>query len=145
MGASVWIMPVNARLFGAVVLRFSPETMPAVNEPARPNGAPIASAVSPTCRVSEFPMARGWSWSADTETLTTARSALWSTPFTCPVAVCPSLNVTWICVAPDTTWAFVRMSPCLSTTIPEPSAWLNERAPPRAMAVEIMTTPGAVC
>ena len=82
MGASVWIMPVSARLLGAVVLRFKPEMMPAVNEPARPNGAPMASAVSPTCRVSEFPTARGWSWSADTEIFTTARSALWSTPLT---------------------------------------------------------------
>jgi hypothetical protein len=52
-------MPVSARPFGAVVPRFNPEMMPAVNDPCRPNGDPIASAVSPTCSVSELPVVSG--------------------------------------------------------------------------------------
>ncbi len=144
MGASVWIMPVNARPLGAVLLRPRPETMPEVSEPASPNGVPMASTGSPIWAASELASTSGCRWLPAPETWTTARSSEASVPATAPATVVPSLKVTRICRAPATTCSLVRMSPPLLSTIPEPvaSPTLRKLA---LSSVTMTTTPGDVC
>ena len=48
MAASVWIVSVIVKLFGAVISRWSALTIPLVIVPSRPNGLPSASTGSPT-------------------------------------------------------------------------------------------------
>ena len=67
-------------------------------------------------------------------------------PTSVPLAWCPSANVTVNFVAVPTTWAFVTMSPFVSTTKPEPSDCVCS-APPKKLFVDapvtvISTTPG---
>src|SRR5260370_17122169 len=53
----------------------------------------------------------------------------------------PSLNVTWIWLAPAITCALVRILPVVSRTMPEPIP--SPVRPRRASSVVMVTTPGA--
>src|SRR2546421_12542737 len=93
--------------------------------------------------MSELPSASGWRLEPAPVTCTTARSALEFDWVTLAAAVWPSLNVTRIWLAPATTWAFVRMSPLLFTTMPEPVP--SPSRPRRPVTVEMVATPGPAC
>ena len=74
IAASVWIAPVIVKLFGAVMLRPTALTMPAVVVSGRLNGLPIATTGSPTWAVEESANAIGCSSEAGTSTWITATS-----------------------------------------------------------------------
>ena len=114
-------------MFGAVIVRLTALTIPAVIVSGRPNGLPIATTDWPGRTVVELPQASGWSFAAGTSTLITAMSVEASVPTSVAFVVVPSWKCTRIEVAPATTWSFVTMWPAVSTTKPDPSAcacWL---------------------
>src|SRR5580765_5719552 len=102
--ASVWITCEIDSWFGASIRRWTALTIPAVTERSRPNGFPIAITWSPTRTKSELPSGRGLSARDLTWTSSTAISVDGSTPTT--VALKRSLfeKLTWIVLAPRTTW-----------------------------------------
>ena len=55
IGASVWIAFGIVNWFGALIVRPTALTMPAVTVFGRPNGLPIAITLSPTCTALESP------------------------------------------------------------------------------------------
>ena len=55
IAASVWIVSVIVKLFGAVIWRWSALTIPLVTVPSSPNGLPSASTGSPTSTALESP------------------------------------------------------------------------------------------
>ncbi len=123
IAASVWITFEIEKPLGAWIWRCSAETMPLVTVRSSPNGLPIATTGSPTWSWEECPSGSGWSWSAGASTLNSARSVAGSAPITRAVWVAseePSL--TWIRVAPETTWLLVRTWPSVSSTNPDPVA-----------------------
>jgi len=83
MAASVWIESLIVKLFGASIWRWSALTIPLVTVSSRPNGLPIAIAVSPTCTAFELPNCSGCrtDWGAPS-TLITPRSVDGSVPTT---------------------------------------------------------------
>src|SRR4051794_28501162 len=105
------------------MLRPSALTTPVVTVPDRPNGLPIATTPSPTFTFEESANVSGWSLLDDTDTRITAMSLDASAPTTRAEALLPSANCTWIEPPPETTWSLVTMSPRLSTTNPDPSAF----------------------
>ncbi len=93
------------------MLRFSALTIPFVTVPARPSGAPIAIAVSPTLSLSESANSAGCR-SLASVSLITARSEMGSVPTTVASKTRPSFVVTLIAAsaaAPSsvTTWVLV--------------------------------------
>src|SRR5579859_6697184 len=74
IGASVWIAPVMVKLLGAVMLRPTALTIPAVTVSGRLNGLPIATTASPTWALEESANAIGWSSEDGTLTLIAATS-----------------------------------------------------------------------
>src|ERR1700694_373499 len=141
IGASVWIRPESP---DAALCRLRPDTMPAVIDSGSPNGAPMAYTWSPTRTLLEFPSGSGCKVEAAADTRTTARSALVFELTSVAVRMRPSLNVTWIWLAPATTCALVRMSPLVLSTIPDPVPSPTRPKRP-ATSVVIVTTPGAAC
>src|SRR6266576_4543377 len=144
IAASVWIEPEIENLFGAVIVRLTALTIPVVMLSGRPNGLPIAATSSPTWRLDELPNVSGWSSEESPETLITAMSVDGSVPTSVAFSTVPSWKRTLIDVAPATTCWFVTMSPLVSITKPEPSAWLPDPRPDEPDDVTLMsTTPGA--
>jgi hypothetical protein len=129
IGASVWIAspivvvePVSNWVWFSlptVIVRCSALTMPAVTEPCRPSGLPIASTVSPT-RTSSL-LAHLANVRSVASTFSTARSVFASVPTTVADTCLPLLNETVTVRAPSTTWLLVTMLPSADTTTPEPS------------------------
>ena len=99
--------------------------MPALTEPSRPSGLPIASTVSPTCTLSLLPKVAGLRPETP-EALMTARSVDVSRPTIVAFAVLPSLNVTLMLPPPDAaeeiTWLLVRIAPSDVMITPDPSS-----------------------
>ncbi len=82
-------------------------TMPVVTVRSRPKGLPIAITGSPTCSAPESPS--GITGRPVASTLRSARSVRGSRPTTLPGSSRPSSILTWISVAPSTTWLLVMM------------------------------------
>ena len=82
MAASVWIVLVIVKLFGAVMSRWRALTMPDVTVFASPNGLPIATTPSPTATLDESPSASGCRSEDGAFTLITAKSLEASVPTT---------------------------------------------------------------
>src|SRR5829696_668153 len=102
------------------MLRPRAETMPAVTEPPRPNGLPMASTQSPGRSFSESPnftALRGLSGL----TRRTARSIFGSLPMISAFSLLPSEKTTEISLASPITWLLVTTMPDGSMTKPEPS------------------------
>src|SRR5579864_2381720 len=118
--------------------------IPEVSVSGRPNGLPIAATGWPTWTAAELPNESGCSSEESTETLITAMSVDVSVPTTVAFAVFPSWKVTLIEVALDTTCWFVTMSPEVSTTNPDPSAWApwSPNPLPELSLTTMSTTPG---
>src|SRR5215471_8423618 len=158
IAASVWIAPVIEKLFGAVIVRLTALTMPAVMVSWRLNGLPMATTVWPGWADDELPSVSGCSCDAGTSMWMTAVSVDLSLPTTVAYAVEPSWNVTLIDLAPSTTCSAVMMSPfeLISKPVPSASAFcdppglLNGKPPDDAPALAgnwtvMSTTPGASC
>src|SRR2546423_4842687 len=104
--------------------------IPLVTVSWRPNGLLIAITPSPTWTLDESPSVSGCRTDDGTSIRTTARSVELSEPTRCALYDFPFQSLTVIDVAPSTTCWFVMMSPRLSKTNPEPSAWLEPPPPP---------------
>jgi hypothetical protein len=122
--ASVWITFSTIRIAEPDRVgseRPSAETTPAVTEPAKPFGLPIATTSWPTCSRSASPS------SAATRSLgsvrSTARSESGSAPTTSTVSSRPSTNDATPRSVPATTWAEVSAKPSgvITTPLPPPS------------------------
>ena len=107
IAASVWIVSVMVKLFGAVISRWSALTMPLVIVPSRPNGLPIARTGSPTSTALESAMRSGESRPAGASTRITARSVEGSVPTSSASSSTPFQKLTEIDDAPATTCWFV--------------------------------------
>src|SRR5450756_2624329 len=118
-GDGDWLLP-------RFTVRCSADTIPALTEPSRPSGEPMASTVSPTCTVEVEPRVAG------VRPLTSlarmiARSVAGSRPTMLASAVLPLANLTVIPPAPaeaaaSTTWLLVRMVPSERRMTPDPSS-----------------------
>src|SRR5690348_8903416 len=64
IGASVWIAFGIVNWLGAVIVRPTALTMPAVTVLGSPNGLPMAITLSPTWTAPESPKGNGWSFEA---------------------------------------------------------------------------------
>jgi hypothetical protein len=93
--------------------------MPSVTLERRPSGLPIASARSPTFSFDESANRAGLR--PVSVVRMTARSLAAKAPRSVARCRVPSCVVTVNVRAPETTWAFVTMSPSPSNTIPDPS------------------------
>jgi hypothetical protein len=123
IAASVWITCEIVKPSGAVICRWSADTIPEVIVLSNPNGLPIAATGSPTCTLDVPPSVSGCSVTLLGSTCSTARSLELSTPATwagTSLPLPPKRTVTLL--APSTTCALVRMSPRVSTTKPDPVA-----------------------
>ena len=104
--------------------RCSAEMMPALTEPSRPSGLPMASTVSPTCTLSLLPKVAGLRLETPAA-LMTARSVDASRPTIVAFAVSPLLKVT-VMLPPDAaaemTWLLVRIVPSDVMITPDPSS-----------------------
>ena len=121
MAAEVWIRFIVTTLLPACMLisRLRPEMMPWVTVPEScPAALPIATARSPTCRMSESPKEAGASPSA--VILTTARSVRVSEPTIHASSSRPSSSSTVTAEEPSTTWALVTMKPSSLRMMPLP-------------------------
>ncbi len=97
------------------------ETMPAVTEPPRPKGLPIASTQSPTCAVSELPNCTAVS-GLSVRMRSTAISVRGSVPSSSARIVVLSDRITLISSAPSITWLLVTTMPSRASMMkPEPS------------------------
>src|SRR5215207_629714 len=144
MAASVWMASMTASVAPlgsspwspkgessgvscSVIDRLSALTMPALTEPSRPRGLPMASTVSPTCRSALLPRV------ASVRPLTscawmTARSVAGSRPRISASARDPSENVTDRPPSSPSaaTWLLVRIWPSELMTTPDPSVPWSE-------------------
>jgi hypothetical protein len=100
--------------FGAVIVRPTADTIPAVTVFGRLNGLPIAITLSPTLTLPESANLNGCSQDEGTLTWITATSAPASEPTTVAFALCPLGKLTLIELAPLTTCSSVRMLPFVS-------------------------------
>ena len=125
MAASVWIMSAYRTSWPSDTMsRPIPETTPVVTVGSvfaswYPEGLPIAMAGSPTNRSFESPS--GAAGTTPAPIRRTARSVISSEPTSSAACFRPDSSTTSMVVAPRTTWWFVRMCPCSSTTKPDPS------------------------
>ena len=104
---------------GALIWRCSAETTPVVSVRSRPNGLPIATVGSPTCRPLDVPSCSGCRSTPLGSIFSSARSVDLSTPSDlAPRGVAPSPKRTLTFVAPSTTCALVAIVPSLSRTKP---------------------------
>ena len=90
--------------------RLRAETMPAVTEPPRLNGLPIAITHSPSRTLSESPNFTAFSGFVGL-TFSTARSVLVSRPTSSAFSLVPSLRMTVISSASAMTWLLVTTMP----------------------------------
>ncbi|CAM5681654.1 hypothetical protein SGLAM104S_10683 [Streptomyces glaucescens] len=104
---------------GTVTSRSSAETMPLVTVPVRPSGEPMATTWSPTRTAEESPRVAAGSPEAFSSWIR-ARSLPLSVPTVRAVYSLPSLVVTVIREAPETTWLLVMISPSPVMITPEP-------------------------
>ncbi len=96
--------------------------MPAVTEPSRPSGLPMASTVSPTCSALLSPNFAGVEVLDVADLYDPDVGTAASVPITLAGTVVPSEKFTFTCLpAPATTWLLVMMYPSEFSTIPEPS------------------------
>ena len=136
--ASVWMTSSTTRATAPARVgseRPSAETTPAVTEPEKPCGLPIATTSWPTRSVAASPSSAGGRPSPSARS--TARSDSGSVPITRAPTSRPSVNAARIAGRPrrdSTTWAEVSMNPSGVITTPEP--------PPRR-ATRRLATDGA--
>jgi hypothetical protein len=105
----------------SLMVRLSALTMPAVTEPSRPSGLPMATTVSPTCSALLSPNLAGLR-SLASFTFTTPMSVRASVPTTLAATVLPSEKLTFTDLpASASTWLLVTMYPSELSTMPEPS------------------------
>ena len=102
------------------MLRPRAETMPAVTEPPRPNGLPMAMTQSPGRILSELPNGTAFSGFSGF-TRSTARSTFESLPMISALRRWPSEKMTLMSFASPMTWLLVTTIPDGSMTKPEPS------------------------
>src|SRR5918994_1173505 len=122
LGSSPWSPKGESRgVSCSVIDRLSALTMPALTDPSRPRGLPMASTVSPTCRSALLPRV------ASLRPLTfcawmTARSVAGSRPRISASARDPSENVTERPPSSPAaaTWLLVRIWPSELMTTPDP-------------------------
>ena len=100
--------------------RLRADTMPAVTEPPRLKGLPIAITHSPSRSLSESPNLTAISGFGGAN-FNTARSVFLSTPISSALILVPSLRMTLISSASAMTWLLVTTTPDGSTMKPEPS------------------------
>ena len=127
IGASVWMTWSIEKPLGALIERPMPETMPSVAVRSRPNGLPMAIAVSPTWTWRESANCSGLALrgALPGSILTTARSLDGSAPLTWPSMLRPSgPNLTTTRSALPTTCALVTSVPLRSMRkpVPEPTS-----------------------
>jgi hypothetical protein len=100
--------------------------MPAVTEPPRPNGLPMATTQSPTFALSESPNFTACS-GLSVLIRNTATSVRGSVPRSSARMEVLSWRMTLISSAPSMTWLFVTTMPEASRMKPEPSDWPRRR------------------
>lgn len=105
---------------GALIVRPTALTIPALMLRASPKGLPIATTPAPGFTREELPSASGRSFDVALLTRSTATSAATSLPRRLTSACDPSLKPTVIELASSTTCSFVTMSPFRSSTKPDP-------------------------
>ena len=128
-----------------VIARFTALTMPALTDPSRPSGLPMARTVSPTCRSALLPSVAGVR-PVTSCALMTARSLAGSRPTTSASARLPSENVTVIeppFSLSAATWLLVRMRPSLLSTMPEP--WPSPPSTSMVIETTLGSTAAATC
>src|SRR6185437_15713315 len=135
IGASVWM---KSSYGPSWMSRPRAEMMPAVTDPPRPNGLPIANTQSPIRDAVESPQLSAGS-GLPAYTFSSAMSPASSRPTTLAWRVVLSCRVTLISSAPSITWLLVTISPEGSMMNPDPRLCSRRSsggaAPPLVMAV----------